>query len=364
MVSKKNDNSMVNYAGKLAIAALLGIAAPAGALAQGVTPDFKGEELVVQTLTGSAGRFFEKEIAKDFEGKYNAEIVMVQSLTSDMVAKMRANAGYQQDADVWMGVETGAVILDKEHLVEPMTEGGVPNLTKVIPGARKKGDGFVNFVLASMCIAYNTEKLKTTDLPKSWTDLADPKYKGRLLLPAANSVFATTLMTKYADSPGWNYDSIDPAIAALKKVTPNVLTYWTGYDQLFNLMNSGQAWLAVTAADRVIDQALKGAPVACAYPEEGTVFIANSVGISKGTKHKKLAEAFVNHLLSDEVQKRMSDVLGMGPVVEGVNLTPQVKAMLPQAKAAAQSTSPDWEKIAARQAQWTDRYVREVVGNR
>ena len=212
-----------------------------------------------------------------------------------------------------------------------------------------------------MCIAYNTERLKAADLPKRWDDLADPKYKGRLILPAANNVHSIMLMLKLAMQHGGGINDVDPGVTGLKDISKNVSTYFTSYDQNFNLLNSGQAWIAVTSTDRSIDQVLKGAPIRTFYPEQGTVFISNSIGVSKGTKHKEMAEAFLDFILSKEVQNGIADKLGLMPVRHDVDITPAVKAQLPQGKALANSLMPDWSQITRNQAAWIERYTKEIT---
>jgi putative spermidine/putrescine transport system substrate-binding protein len=329
------------------------------AQAQEAVRDFKGEELVVQTLTGTAGKFF-RDIGKPFEKKHNAKLVHIESLSSDTVAKMRANAG-NQESDVWMVAESWATVLEKEGLLEPLTVKGVPALESLMPTGRRKNDAFMLMSLAAMNITYNKNKVSASDLPKSWADLADPKYKGRVILPAANSTFAVMLIELLNRRGGGTVTNIDPAMAELKKIAPNVMTYWTSFDQNFNLMNTGQAWIAVSSSDRTIDQALKGAPVSATYPESGTIFIGNAVGISKGTQHKELAETYVNYLLSKDVQKLMADQIGQIPTVEGIDVSPAVKELNPQGEAMKNSISPDWGEIAANQARWIERYTKEIV---
>lgn len=343
----------------LGAAVVLSMGALPAANAQETAKDFGGEELVVQILTGSAGKFF-REIAAPFEHKFNARVEMYESLTSDTIAKMRANAG-SQESDVWMVAENGATLLAREGLVEPLTVTGVPNLEQLVPAGRKPGDAFVNMSTSGMSLTYNKNKLSADDLPKTWADLANPRYKGCLLLPAANSSFATALLVKVNALGGGSNDNIDPGFGSLKKITPNVMTYWTSFDQLFNLVNSGQACLAVGSSDRTIDQAKRGAPVGATYPAEGTIFLANSVGISQGTEHKELAEAFINYLLSEEVQKMTGERLGQIPFRTGVGMPASDKALLPSDEAVKNSPTPDWAVVMQKQPQWIERYVKEII---
>jgi putative spermidine/putrescine transport system substrate-binding protein len=350
--------STFKFAGVMAMGALvagIGIGVAPTAAAQ----DFKGEKIVVQTLTGTAARFF-RDIGPAFEKKHNAKLELFEMLSADTVAKMRVNAG-NQESDVWMVAESWARVLEAEKLLEPLSLTGVSNIPKLVPAGRRTGDTYVNMSISGIGLAYNTNKLTAADMPKTWADLANPKYKGCLLLPAANSTATIMMIAKLSYVLGGNNDNIEPGMDALKKIAPNVMTYWTGFDQMYNLLNSGQACLAVGFTDRTIDQVQKGAPLGAAFTEQGTMFIGNAVGVSKGTKKRALAEAYVNYLLSDEVQKQTADRIGQAPTVKGIDMDDKLKKLLPDEAAMQKSPTPDWAEIVARQAKWVERYTKEVV---
>jgi putative spermidine/putrescine transport system substrate-binding protein len=330
------------------------------AVAQGAPKDFKGEELVVQVYGGSVGKWWDGALAKPFAKQHNVKLTVVEGQTGDVVAKMRANAGRPQ-FDVWMAAENGANIIAAEGLSEPLRVATMPNLASVIPTGRKSGDAFVFFSLASTTFAYNTKQLKADDLPKKWADLADPKYKGKLLLPGGANVFSTMMIARLAHLYGGSVDNVDPAFAALKKIAPNVQTYWTSYDQCFALLTSGEASIAVTAADRTVDMALKGAPVAAHYTDDGGIFIGNAVGISKGTEHRELAEAYLNYVLSPKSNEATANAFGFIPVNKDTTMDPKVAALLPQGAAYTNTLQADWVKISQNQSAWAQRYAKEIV---
>jgi putative spermidine/putrescine transport system substrate-binding protein len=238
----------------------------------------------------------------------------------------------------------------------------MPALLEIDRSARQAGDTYVRFCRTSMTIAYNTQAVKKEDLPKTWKDLADPKYKGKVTLPVPGNAHAVMLIAKLTQQATGSLDNINPAIETLKELGPNVLTYWTSFDQAFNLLNSGETWISVNSTDRTIDQALKGAPVKSYFPEEGTTFVSNTVGIAKGSTHGKLAEAWINFLLEKEQQGRIASNLGFSPVRSDVAIDPKVAELLPSGKALESSLLPNWGDISKKQAGWIERYTKEVAG--
>jgi putative spermidine/putrescine transport system substrate-binding protein len=322
--------------------------------------DFGGEELIVQTYGGTLANYFRDKFAAEFNERFNANVQIEEGLSTDTVAKLRASGGVPH-VDAFMVTEPWAIVLQAEGLIEPLSVANVPMLGEIEPEARVEGDGYVEFSRTSMTIAYNTEVISPEDLPATWADLADPKYKGKLTLPVPGNAHAVMLIAKLANDATGSLENIDPAIEELDRIAPNVMTYWTSFDQAFNLLNSGQSALSVTSMDRTIDQVLKGAPVKTYYPEEGTTFVSNTLGIPKGTEHKDLAEAWINFLLTQDIQEQIASNLAFSPVRDDIEIDPKVAELLPRGDALENSLMPDWGYIAKVQASWIDRYTKEVT---
>ncbi len=324
--------------------------------------DFDGEELIVQTYGGTLAIYFRDTFAKEFNEKFNADVQIQEGLSTDTVAKLRADGGVPH-VDTFMVTEPWAAVMKAEGLAEPLDPAQMPALAEIQEEARSEGDSYAVFCRTSMTITYNTNLVKEEDLPKSWKDLADPKYKGQLTLPVPGNAHAVMLMAKLTELETGSIDNIDSAITDLKAIAPNVLTYWTSFDQAFNLLNSGQNTISVNSMDRTIDQVKKGAPVRTYFPEEGTIFLGNTLGIAKGTEHQELAEAWINFLLQKEQQERIANELGFVPVRSDIQVAPEVSELLPQGAALENTLYPNWGEIANKQADWIDRYTKEVTGN-
>jgi putative spermidine/putrescine transport system substrate-binding protein len=331
------------------------LARPSPATAQ---ENFKGEELVVVNYGGTFGKFWTQYIIEPFEKRYNARVSQVQSLTFDTLAKLRAQRDSPQ-IDVWLMADQGAVIALNDGLVEPITAEKVPNLTQLVPRARVPGDPYAEFLFVSVGIAYNTDKIKKP--PTSWEDLWNPAYKGHVVLPDINACCGHLLMLKMAAMNGGGIDNVDPGFKKLATLKPNVLTFWTSHDQMASLLNNGDAWIGVWASDRAGTQVLQGAPVGVVYPAEGTVLFGNAIGVVKGSKHKALAEKYVNFALDAAQQVNFHAQAVLTPTNKNVKLPDNVQRLMPSGKALENSFTPDWDKVAKYTAAWTERWQREIT---
>ena len=183
--------------------------------------------------------------------------------------------------------EPGPVIARDEKLVEPMTVADVPNLAKLIPAAQwnRLPDGsypFVDVELTAIAVGYNPNFAHT--VPTSWNQLADPMYKGHLLMPNMNVAAGVVLLVVLARINGGSERNIDPGFAAAAKVRQNAITLWSSHDQVATMLTQGTAWLTVESVDRLGPLNRSGAPIDIDYPRRRVVAIGNSMGIAAGTR--------------------------------------------------------------------------------
>ena len=86
--------------------------------------------------------------------------------------------------------------------------------------------------------AYNTEKVRKDELPRTYQDLADPKWKGRLGIEAEDQVWFGTLLHDLGEEKGTKmFRDI---------VTTNGISVRKGHTLLANLVASGEIPLALT----------------------------------------------------------------------------------------------------------------------
>ncbi len=324
--------------------------------------NFNGEQLVITIPGGAQEDNLVRFVVQPFEKLYNARISIVEGSTFDILAKLRAQRANPQ-IDVWTMGEPGPVIARDEKLVEPMTVADMPNLGKLVPAAQwdRLPDGsypFFDYQLSAIAVGYNPKFAHT--IPTRWNQLADPMYKGHLLMPNFSVSAGVVLLVALARVNGGSERNIDPGFAAAAKVRQNAITLWTSHDQVATMLAQGTAWVAVESVDRLGALNKSGAPIDIDYPQDGVVAIGNSMGIAAGTRHKKLAEAFLNFLLAPEQQEPYSDAGVAFPPVAGVRISPQLSLYYPP-YVMKKAIAPDWEAIAQQSDAWQERWNKEIV---
>lgn len=186
---------------------------------------------------------------------------------------------------------------------------------KKVPAQIRDAEGYYTGIRASlMVIGYNPNLLKGDDIPKDWSDLLNPKFKGWIGL-ADPTLSGTALYTVAGliQNYKWEY---------FEKLKANGGVVAAGSSDIVQKIASGDLKAGIVVDYLARTAAGQGSPVKYVFPKSGVVMVAGPVGILKATKSEKAAKKFVDYILSLEGQKELAkaDVLPARPEVkmEGV----------------------------------------------
>lgn len=180
------------------------------------------------------------------------------------------------------------------------------------PKDEKDPDGQYAAVRATLSpIAYNTKLVKKEDAPKSFKDLLDPKWKGKIV--KAHPSYSGTIMTAtYALSQalGWDYfeklGKQDVMQVQSATVTPRKVA-----EGERSVMADGVEYGVFALRE-------SGAPIQEVYATEGTPLVVGNSGILAHAKHPNAARLFYHYIFSQEGQQLLSDFGGTRSFHPGV----------------------------------------------
>jgi iron(III) transport system substrate-binding protein len=166
-----------------------------------------------------------------------------------------------------------------------------------IPDAAKDKDGqYVAQRLNMMTVYLRTDKISAADEPKTWNDLTDPKYKGKLVITdpsfTALQVSVVGMMSK---DRGWGF---------YEKLRQNDIMVVQGNQQSSDMIKRGERFIAVGALDSyAAEERAAGHPIKTLYPSDGVFVIPSPTAVVKGGPNPNAAKLFAEFMLSEEVQK-------------------------------------------------------------
>jgi iron(III) transport system substrate-binding protein len=159
--------------------------------------------------------------------------------------------------------------------------------------------------LQIQALAYNTRKLKPADLPKSWEEVANPKYKGMIALDdpmraGPLSSMLSGLKTQWNDEGRFNN-----FLKGLKAL--NVPVH-KSTSAMFRLVISGEYNICMPALlHDVMEETHKGTPISYVKTVPPVVF-PRQAGIYAKSPHPNAAKLFAEWLISDEGQKTIDSI--------------------------------------------------------
>ncbi|MGE0416540.1 MAG: ABC transporter substrate-binding protein [Acetobacteraceae bacterium] len=195
-------------------------------------------------------------------------------------------------------------------------------------------------------IMYNSDKVKGADVPKRWTDLLDPKWKGRVATghPAfsgCTGVWALSLKKVY----GWEF---------FEKLAQNRPRIGRSAIDPVTLMTAGEALIGPSSATTAYQAIDRQNPVAVVHPADGLVLCVTPSGIPAQAPHPNAAKLFMDWLMSDEYSRMMAEH-GTEPLRASVAPRPGVPALSTQ-KVISLTTEEIRKGIPEVIEQWRDTF--------
>jgi len=175
--------------------------------------------------------------------------------------------------------------------------------------------GYANIYL--VVIGFNKNLVSDAEAPKSWTDLLDPKWKGKIG-HAPPEVGGGHLAV-------YDYLRTKLGIDYLKKLAEQKIVKYTSGAVIAERLAAGEILVGITSITDFWGPAvLEGAPIKCSVPEE-TVATLFTAGIPKKVPHPNAAKLWMDHLLSLEGVTTLVNARGYIVLREGAPLPPKME---------------------------------------
>lgn len=167
---------------------------------------------------------------------------------------------------------------------------------KVPPTARDEDGYWVAQRLNLATLAFRSDKENEAEMPKRWSDLTDPKYKGKLVhADPSFTAIALQIVATFSREKGWKY------YEDLKK---NDMLIVQGHQQLAQILSLGERTIGAEAGDSDMwGLRRQGVAVRSIYPEDGVFVIPGPTGVVAGSPHPNAAKLLAEFMLSDDAQK-------------------------------------------------------------
>jgi iron(III) transport system substrate-binding protein len=173
------------------------------------------------------------------------------------------------------------------------------------PPEHRDPDGqFASWRIWLSVIGYNTNMVKPEDAPRSFADLLDPKWAGKIV--KAHPGYSGTIMTatyQIARDLGWEYFE--------KLAKQRIMQVQSSADPPKKLALGERAVMADGNDYNLIQMKEKGEPVEIVYPTEGAPLIVGPSGLMKDAPNPNAAKLLLSWMFSQEGQQLLVDYGGL-----------------------------------------------------
>lgn len=245
---------------------------------------------------------------KEFQEKTGITVNVVAAGTGELLKRIEAEADNPQCDVLWGGGAESLAAYSKYF------DEFIPTDDSIIPENHKDPNRkWVGESPLPMVIMYNKKLVSEADVPKSWGDLLDPKWKGKIAYadPAKSGSSFTilvTMVTAYGKDDGKGWDFIKKFVANLDgKIIGSSSGVYKG-------VADGEYSVGLTLEKSAQEYVKAGADVGFIYPSEGTSAVPDGVSLVKGSQNVENAKTFINFVLSSQCQKMMSQEYNRRPV--------------------------------------------------
>jgi len=270
---------------------ILTIMAVASMLAMSGGARAADDHLVVYSANDST---LDNLVFEAFKKETGIQVQPVEAGSGVLMKRIAAEKGHPQGDIIW-GVSRSLLQTNVENFASYHSK----NAGAVPADFRDPQDRWIGTNVHLLVIIANTKEVAEKDMPKSWSDLLDPKWKGKIAFTdPANSGSAFTNTTLWVDlwgggDKGW--DQVTKLYANMKVLNKSSL--------VFSGVGDGEYPLGISLEYAGYLWQSNGAPIKVIYPSDGTIPQMEGMAIIKGATNVEAAKKFVDFLTRKDTRE-------------------------------------------------------------
>ena len=272
-------------------------------------------------------------LVEAFEKKTGVKVNLWRALSDSVVKRAVSEAQAKRHAvDV---IETNGPEMESLAREQLLAEFHSPYLADLPPAIVPKHGLWVPDRLNFFVVAYNPNKVKASELPKTYEGFLDPKWKGRIALEATDAEWMGGVVKTWGEARGMAF------FTKLSAMKPDMRK---GHVLLAQLISSGEVEVGLTAY-HANAQSFKrrGAPVDWA-PVEPVIARPQGIGLARHAPHPHAALLFADFMLSPEGQEMLFN-MGRTPASRAVKTDTSGMAYIMSDPAVVLDEADKWQQL-------------------
>jgi iron(III) transport system substrate-binding protein len=275
----------------------------------------KKEGLVV-FATSAVGAPQHRAVGKLFQARYGIPVEYFEARAAELDERMRVEATTDRVSND-VGLGSAYQIKQRSGTVYAAVLPDVPN-ARNLSGSLRRDDTSVPFYIQRYSILANTRLVAAKDEPKQWSDILDPKWKGKILVDDFRSMGGGfVLFAALYDKFGREFH---------EKLARQDVVFSHGLVEAERRVARGEYPLLMPVQVPDIF-GMKGLPAKLIIPEEGVAYMQMSLGMVAKCPHPNAARLLIDFFLSKEGQGVYANS-GFGTVTASEGVTDAAKDLV------------------------------------
>jgi iron(III) transport system substrate-binding protein len=236
-------------------------------------------------------------MAAAFTKKYGIKVNLWRASSENVLQRIVTEArGGRNELDA---VQNNAPEMEALHREKLLQQVNSPYLSDLLSSALPAHKDWVGYSIEMYTQAYNINKIKKEDLPKTYQDLLDPKWKDKLGIEVGDESWFATVLQELGQEKGMKlFKDI---------VAKNGISVRKGHTLLGQMVASGEVPLALTLYSYNPDQMKdKGAPID-RFNIGQPIGQFQAIAMMKKAPHPYAAALFYDFMITDAQQMLAAD---------------------------------------------------------
>lgn len=309
-----------------------------------------GDTVVVSNWGGDWNdrtvRFVEKPLLEDKGFNIVRDLATEPERKAKLISEKRIR---RASADVIHVNSSDAFELNQQGVVAELDTARMPNYADTAPELRSPY--FVPWLYSGVVIIY--DKNKVPEPPKSYAELWDPKWAGRIGL--TNQLYFNYMMMAGLVQNG-DMTSVEEGKPMLERlVAESRPRLYAAHQQLQAGLANGEVDIAINYKARGLQWAHDGLPLAIQYPAEGAIAVTFGACLTQFGANQDAGYAYLNAMLDPQAMAGLAEASFYAPANTKANLPDDIRALVDfSEEERAQMKFLDFDYVAQNTAAWLE----------
>jgi putative spermidine/putrescine transport system substrate-binding protein len=298
-------------------------------------------------------KFVEKPLLEDKGFTIVHDLGMEPERKAKLLAEKRIR---RSSADIIHLNSSDAYEMKQQGAVATLDIGKIPNYADVVP--ELKSEFFVPWLYSGVVIIYNKDKVK--EPPRSYAELWDPKWAGRIGL--TNQLYFNYMMMagliktgKMTDVPAGQ----ESLVAFAETIRPKI---YAAHQQMAAGLANGEVDIAVNYKARGLQWQNDGLPLEIQYPEEGAIAVTFGASLPENAPNIEGAYSYLDAMLDPQAMAGLAEASFYAPANTKANLSGDLRAKIDFSEAErAKLQFLDFGYVADHTSEWLEWWNKNVT---